>query len=108
MKLRLSVPKMTKIKSIHSLNFRTHSRVRSEIKAATARSLKGDDAKGHSVAEPVSKGKSFGLANAKNQDYNKSRGLALGHKKGKAAGKGVANGMGHGNGRGGSHGRGHK
>ncbi len=45
MKLRLSVPKMTKIKSIHSLNFRTHSRVRSEIKAATARSFKGDDAK---------------------------------------------------------------
>lgn len=45
MKLRLSVPKMTKIKSIHSLNFKTYSRVRSEIKAATARSFKGDDAK---------------------------------------------------------------
>jgi hypothetical protein len=41
----------------HRLNFRSRSRVRSEIKATTIRSFKGDDAREHSAAEPISKGK---------------------------------------------------
>lgn len=72
--------------------------MQSEIKAATARSYKGNSIKGHNISDSASNGKKFGLSKKMlvgqdYSDYNKNRGLALGHSKDK--------GGGHGNGKGG-------
>ena len=89
-----------------------HSHMQSEIKAATDRSYKGEDAKGHYGRGAVSKGKSFGLSRAKGLGHSKGRGLALGHSKGKGGATlaghsaGHGNGHGHGNGNGGGNGNG--
>jgi hypothetical protein len=94
----------------HNFSYSKHSHMRSEIKAATARSYKGEDAKGHYGHGAVSKGKSFGLSRAKGLGHSKGRGLALGHSKGKGgatlAGHNTGHGNGHGNGHGGGHGNG--
>lgn len=82
----------------HSAYISTQLRKQSEIKAATARSYKGNSIKGHNISDSASNGKKFGLSKKMlvgqdYSDYNKNRGLALGHSKDK--------GGGHGNGKGG-------
>jgi len=107
----------------HNFSYSKHSKMRSEIKAATARSYKGEDAKGHYGSGAISKGKSFGRSRTKGLGHSKGRGLALGHSKGKggatlaghsaghgnghSAGHGNGHGAGNGNGNGGGHGNGH-
>ena len=61
----------------HHFSYSKHSRKQSAIKAATAKSYKGKDAKGHHDRGTISKGKGIGP--------NQGRGLALGHGKGYAA-----------------------
>jgi hypothetical protein len=102
----------SKINAKHNFHFRSHSRIQSEIKAATARSFKGEVAKEHNPRRSVSKRKNFAFAPAKSRDQNKSHGLALGHSKSRASGggigHGIGNGGGNGNGNGGANGGGHK
>ena len=94
----------------HNFYYSKHSHMRSEIKTATARSYKGEDAKGHYGSGAVSKGKSFGRSRTKGLGHSKGRGLALGHSKGKGgatlAGHSTGHGNGHGNGHGGGNGNG--
>ncbi len=80
--------------------------MKSEIKAATARSYKGDSMKGHGMSDSASNGKKFGFSKTKlaGQAYsghNKNRGLALGHSKDKGGGHGGSRGAGNSGGRGG-------
>ncbi len=80
--------------------------MKSEIKAATARSYKGDSMKGHGMSDSASNGKKFGFSKTKlaGQAYsgqNKNRGLALGHSKDKGGGHGGGRGAGNSGGRGG-------
>jgi len=80
--------------------------MKSEIKAATARSYKGDRMKGHGMSDSASNGKKFGFPKTKlaGQAYsgqNKNRGLALGHSKDKGGGHGGGRGAGNSGGRGG-------
>lgn len=94
----------------HDLDFTKHARIRSEIKAATARSFKGEANRGHVASGSVSNSKSVDMVSAKGWGQNKSRGLALGHGKSKggnvSVGRTDAYGNGHGNGHGGGHGNG--
>ena len=94
----------SKFRAKHHLDFKKHTRMRSEIKAATARSFKGEVIKGHVANGSVSKHKSLSLAPKKGREPNNGRGLALGHSKSKGgtvtAGQTTGNGKGHGNGRG--------
>jgi len=94
----------SKFRAKHHLDFTKHTRMRSEIKAATARSFKGEVIKGHVANGSVSKHKSLSLAPKKGRGPNNGRGLALGHSKSKGgtvtAGQTTGNGKGHGNGRG--------
>ncbi len=80
--------------------------MKSEIKAATTRSFKGDSMKGHGMSDSASNGKKFGFSKTKlaGQAYsgqNKNRGLALGHSKDKGGGHGGSRGAGNSSGRGG-------
>ena len=70
-----------KNKSKYSAHYQTQHHIKSESKAAKARSYNG---------------------------HNKDRGLALGHGKDKSGGHGVGHGRGNGGGNGGGHGRGKK
>jgi hypothetical protein len=94
----------------HDFSYSKHSHRRSKIKAATSKSYKGKDAKGHYGRGAVSKGKSFGRSRTKGLRHSKGRGLALGHSKGKGgatlAGHSTGHGNGHGNGNGGGNGNG--
>ena len=79
--------------------------MKSEIKAATARSFKGDSMKGHGMSDSASNGKKFGFSKTKlaGQNYNgqnKNRGLALGHSKDKGGGHGGGRGAGNSGGHG--------
>ena len=106
-------PKIAKSKAYSSAHFQ----MKSEIKAATARSYQGDSTKGHGLADSTSNGKDFGFLKTKHsgQKYNsdnKDRGLALGHSKDKSGGHGFGHGGGNGHVNGGGnsvgHGRGKK
>ncbi len=66
--------------------------MKSEIKAATARSYKGDRMKGHGMSDSASNGKKFGFPKTK---------LAGGHSKDKGGGHGGGRGAGNSGGRGG-------
>ena len=85
----------------HNVSYSKHSHMRSEIKAATARSYKGEDAKGHYGSGAVSKGKSFGQSRTKGLGHSKGRGLGLGHSKGKGGATLAGHSAGHGGGHGG-------
>jgi hypothetical protein len=83
----------------HSRYVSTQLRKQSEIKAATARSYKGNSMKGHGMTDSTLNSKKFGfpqktlVVGQAYNGHNKNRGLALGHSK--------DNGGGHGNGNGG-------
>lgn len=96
----------SKLMAKHNLNFTKHSQMRSEIKAATARSFKGQATRGHAASGSISQHKNLGLAAAKGRVHSNGRGLALGHGKSKAGGKAVGHGVGPGNGRGNGNGGG--
>ena len=91
----------------HNFSYSKHSKMRSEIKAATARSYKGEDAKGHYGSGAISKGKSFGRSRTKGLGHSKGRGLALGHSKGKGGATLAGHSAGHGNGHSAGNGNGH-
>jgi len=80
----------------HHFSYSKHSRKRSAIKAAAAKSDKGKDAKGHHDRGTISKG----------IGHNQGRGLALGHGKGYAGASLAGHSAGHANGHGGGHGGG--
>jgi colicin import membrane protein len=82
----------------HHFSYSKHSRKRSAIKAAAAKSDKGKDAKGHHDRGTISKGTGIG--------HNQGRGLALGHGKGYAGASLAGHSAGHANGHGGGHGGG--
>jgi hypothetical protein len=98
----------SKFMAKHNLYFTKHSHMRSEIKAVTARSLKGEAASGHGANGSLSKSKSFGRAFTKGRGNSKGRGLALGHSKSKGGSIAVGHTAGHGAGNGGGNGGGHK
>jgi hypothetical protein len=78
----------------HDLDFTKHTRMRSEIKTATARSFKGQANKGHVAGGSTSQYKNLALTPAK------GRGLALGHSKSKGGSVTVGQTTGRGNGHG--------
>jgi len=88
----------------HDLNFTKHTRMRSEIKTATARSFKGQANKGHVAGGSTSQHKNLGSASTKGRGSSNGRGLALGHSKSNggsiAVGQTTGSGKGHGNGHG--------
>jgi hypothetical protein len=95
-----------KNKAKYGVDYPTHHQMKSEIKAATARSYKGDSMKGHGKSDSASNGKKFGfsktkLSGQKYNDHNKNQGPALGHSKDKSGGHGRGNGGGNGGGHGG-------
>ena len=94
----------------HNFSYSKHSKMRSEIKAATSRSYKGEDAKEHYGSGAVSKGKIFGRSHTKGLKHSKGQELALRHSKGKGgvtlAGHGNGQSIGHGNGHSGGNGNG--
>jgi hypothetical protein len=95
-----------KNKAKYGAYYPTQHHIKSEIKAATARSYKGDRMKGHGMSDSASNGKKFGFPKTKlaGQAYsgqNKNRGLALGHSKDKGGGHGGGRGAGNSGGRGG-------
>jgi hypothetical protein len=98
-----------KNKAKYGVHYPKQHQMKSEIKAATARSFKGESIKGHGKSASASNGKKSGFSKTKPavQNYsvnNKSQGLALGHSKGKGGG----NGFGHGHSNGGGKGNGKK
>lgn len=100
----------SKYRNIHHLDFTKHTRMRSEIKAATARNFKGEAIRGHTAGESTSKPKSLALTSTKGRGSSNGRGLALGHSKSKGHsitdGNTTGHGKGHGNGHGVGNGRG--
>ena len=85
----------------HSSYVSTQLPMKSEIKAAKARSYKKGSIKAYDMSDSASNGKKFDLSNKKlvvqaYSDQYKNRGLALGHGKGNGGGHG--GGHGHGNG----------
>ncbi len=76
--------------------------MKSEIKAATARSYKGDRMKGHGMSDSASNGKNFAFLKTKldGQKYN-SDNKDRGHSKDKGGGHGGGRGAGNSGGRGG-------
>jgi len=95
----------------YGVHYPKQHQMKSEIKAATARSFKGESMKGHGKSDSASNGKKSGFSKTKPavQNYsihNSSQGLALGHSKGK--GKGGGHGFGHGHSNDGGKGNGKK
>ena len=97
----------SKFSTKHNFTHSKHSRMRSKIKTATAKSYKGKDAKAHHDRGAVSKGKSFGVSLAKGPGPSNGRGLNSGHSKGNAGASPGGHSVGQGNGHGGGHGNGH-
>ena len=91
----------------HDLDFPKNTRIRSEIKAATARSFKGQANKGRAAGGSNSKHKSLALTPAKGRGSSNGRGLALEHSKSNDDSSTVGQTTGHGNGHGNGHGFGH-
>ena len=96
----------SKFSNKHNFTHSKHSRMRSKIKTATAKSYKGKDAKAHHDRGAVSKGKSFGVSLAKGPGSSNGRGLNSGHSKGNAGASPGGHSVGQGNGHGGGHGKG--
>ena len=88
----------SKYSAKHHLDFTKHTRMRSEIKAATARNFKGEAIRGHTAGESTSKHKNLGLATTKGRGNSNDRGLALGHSKSNGGGNGGGNAGGNGGG----------
>jgi len=95
-----------KNKAKYGVHYPMQHQMKSKIKAATARSFKGERMKGHGKSDSASNGKKYGfsktkIAGQKYNDHNKKQGLALGHSKDKSGGHGRGNGGGNGGGYGG-------
>ena len=93
----------SKFRARYDLDFSKHHRIRSEIKAATARNFKGQANREHAASGHSSKNKSMVSTLPKDRKSSNGRGLALGHNKSKDDNMRVGHAGGHGNGRG--HGR---
>jgi hypothetical protein len=95
-----------KNKAKYDVHYPRELQMKSEIKAATARSFKGESMKGHGKFDSASNGKKYGFSKTKpaGQNYSvhrKNQGLALGHSKEKGGGHGFGHGHGKGGGKGG-------
>ena len=102
-----------KNKAKYGVHYPKQHQMKSEIKAATARSFKGEHMKGHGESDAASNGNKYGFSKTKltGQNYsrhNKNQGLALGHSKDKSGGHGVGHGRGNEVGNSGGHGGGKK
>jgi hypothetical protein len=102
-----------KNKAKYGVHYPRQHQMKSEIKAATARSFKGEHMKGHGESDAASNGNKYGFSKTKltGQNYsrhNKNQGLALGHSKDKSGGHGVGHGRGNEVGNSGGHGGGKK
>lgn len=97
----------SKFRAKYDWDFSKHSRIRSEIKAATARNFKGKAKSGHAAGGSASTHKSLTYSRTKDRKSSNSRGLALGHNKGKGDTVTAGYTAGHGNARGNGRGNGH-